>query len=153
MVQSDRPGGSRRGSGVRGCGARTAPARFRMILLDTNVVSESLRPRPSSTLVAWLDAQPTESIYLCTPVLAELYRGVLRLTEGRRKDRLRLGIERIENELFRGRILTLASGAAKRYAELTSIPDPMGPPIGQTDALLAPIPLSNQPPLATPACG
>ena len=46
-----------------------------MILLDTNVVSESLRPRPSSTLVAWLDAQPAESTYLCTPVLAELYRG------------------------------------------------------------------------------
>ncbi len=120
-----------------------------MILLDTNVVSESLRPRPSSTLVAWLDAQPAESIYLCTPVLAELYGGVLRLTEGRRKDHLRLAIERIENELFRGRILTLDSGAAKRYGEVTSIRERMGRPIGQMDALIAAIALSNQAALAT----
>ena len=120
-----------------------------MILLDTNVVSESLRPRPSSTLVAWLDVQPAESTYLCTPVLAELFRGVLRLTEGRRKDRLRLGIERIENELFRGRILTLDSGAAKRYGEVISIRERMGRPIGQMDALIAAIALSNQAALAT----
>jgi toxin FitB len=120
-----------------------------MILLDTNVVSESLRPRPSSTLAAWLDAQPAESIYLCTPVLAELYRGVLRLTEGRRKDRLRLAIERMENELFRGRILILDSGAAKRYGEVTSISERMGRPIGQMDALIAAIALSNQAALAT----
>ena len=46
-----------------------------MILLDTNVVSESLRPRPSPSVLTWLDARPAESIYLCTPVLAELYRG------------------------------------------------------------------------------
>jgi predicted nucleic acid-binding protein len=120
-----------------------------MILLDTNVVSESFRPRPSSTLVAWLDAQPTESIYLCTPVLAELYHGVLRLTEGRRKDHLRLAIERIENELFRGRILTLDSGAAREYGRVTAIRERAGRAIGQMDALIAAIALSNQAGLAT----
>jgi toxin FitB len=120
-----------------------------MILLDTNVVSESLRPRPSSTLLAWLDAQPASSIYLCTPVLAELYRGVLRLTEGRRKDHLRVAIERMENELFRGRILTLDSGAAKQYGRVTTIRERAGRPIGQMDALIAAIALSNQAALAT----
>jgi len=120
-----------------------------MILLDTNVVSESLRPRPSPSVLTWLDARPAESIYLCTPVLAELYRGVLRLTDGRRKDHLRLGIERIENELFRGRILTFDTGAAKQYGIVTTIRERAGRPVGPTDALIAAIALSNQAALAT----
>ena len=120
-----------------------------MIVLDTNVVSESLRPRPSFTLVAWLDAQPPESIYLCTPVLAELHCGVLRLREGRRKDHLRTAIERIENQLFRGRILTFDIAAAKQYGRVTTIRERAGRPIGQMDALIAAIALSNRATLAT----
>jgi toxin FitB len=120
-----------------------------MILLDTNVVSESLRPRPIPTLLAWLDAQHPESIYLCTPVLAELYAGMLRLTDGRRKDRLRAAIERIEAEFFRGRTLTFDTEAAKQYGRVIAIRARLGRPIGQMDALIAAIASTNRAALAT----
>ena len=120
-----------------------------MILLDTNVVSETLRPKPSPTLVAWLDAQLPETVHLCTPVLAELHGGMLRLPEGRRKRALRVAIERIENELFRGRILTFDAEAAKQYGAVVTLRERAGRPIGQMDALIAAIALSNRAALAT----
>jgi predicted nucleic acid-binding protein len=120
-----------------------------MILLDTNVVSESLRPSPVPELLAWLDAQAPESTYISTPVLAELYAGVLRLADGRRKDRLRTAIDRIETELFRDRILTFDTEAAKQYGTVTAIRSRSGRPIGQMDALIAAIALSNRAALAT----
>ena len=120
-----------------------------MILLDTNVVSESLRPRPSSTVIAWLNAQPAASLFLCTPVLAELHFGLARLAESSRKIRLEAAIERIENEVFRGRILPFDAGAARQYGKLAAIRERAGRPIGQMDALVAAIALSNQVALAT----
>jgi|SRR5262249_3963077 predicted nucleic acid-binding protein len=120
-----------------------------MILLDTNVVSESLRPRPDPQLLAWLDAQPSELFYLCTPVLAELRRGAERLTESRRKDRLQAAIDRIENDLFRGRILVFDVEAAKQYGRVAAIREQSGRPIGQMDALIAAIALSHHAALAT----
>jgi len=56
-----------------------------MILLDTNVVSEHLRPRPKLTVLGWIDAQPATTLYICTPVLAELRFGAERLQPGRKQ--------------------------------------------------------------------
>jgi len=120
-----------------------------MILLDTNVVSENLRVAPSPKVVAWLDAQRPALIYLCTPVLAELYRGIARLTEGRRKDHLRIAIERMQNELFRDRILAFDTGAAKQYGHLTAIRERLGDPIGHMDAMIAAIALCHRATVAT----
>ena len=71
-----------------------------MIVLDTNVVSEGLRPRPNMLVKAWTDAQHHSTLYLCTPVIAELRFGLERLQNGRRKTDLRHGIDRIESDLF-----------------------------------------------------
>ena len=56
-----------------------------MILLDTNVISEHLRPRPNPNVIAWIDAQPANEVYICTPVLAELRFGAERLSPAESK--------------------------------------------------------------------
>ena len=83
-----------------------------MILLDTNVLSEGLRPQPNMRVKAWTDAQQHSTLYLCTPVIAELRFGLERLSDGRRKSDLRQGIDKIENDLFLGRILPFDLAAA-----------------------------------------
>ena len=59
-----------------------------MIILDTNVVSEPLKPRPEPAVVAWLDRQPTGALHLATISVAELLTGVQRLPAGRRRTAL-----------------------------------------------------------------
>jgi predicted nucleic acid-binding protein len=62
-----------------------------VILLDTNVVSEIMRPSPERRLAAWLDAQPTGTLHVCAITRAEIELGIAQLPEGRRKRALRSG--------------------------------------------------------------
>ncbi|MEQ9564964.1 MAG: PIN domain-containing protein, partial [Pseudomonadales bacterium] len=57
-----------------------------MILLDTNVISEAMKPHPEPTVKAWLNAQSVETLYLSSISLAELLFGIAALPDGRRKD-------------------------------------------------------------------
>lgn len=88
-----------------------------MILLDTNVVSEAIRPEPDPSVLAWLDAQAAETLFLSGIVVAELLFGVGALPHGRRKDLL---AERVEAliALFADRILPFDDAAARRHADL-----------------------------------
>jgi toxin FitB len=110
-----------------------------MILLDTNVVSEGLHPRPNSTVMTWTNAQPHESLYLCTPVLAELRFGLELLHDGRRKDYLRRAIEKIESDLFLGRIWPFDIAAAREYSDLAAERQERGRRIDLMDGLVAAI--------------
>lgn len=120
-----------------------------MILLDTNVVSETLRRRPDATAIAWLDAQSEHTLYLCTPVLAELLYGVERLPAGPRKTALRAGLDRLENDLYRDRILVFDVAAAKEYARIAAARSAAGRTIGQMDTLIAAIAASHRITIAT----
>src|SRR5437763_16008743 len=120
-----------------------------MILLDTNIVSEGLRPRPSEHVKVWTDAQAAASLYLCTPVIAELRFGIERLGIGRRNDDLRHAIDRIENDLFRDRILSFDLAAARAYAQLFAARQQKGRRIDVMDGLVAAIALSQGAVLAT----
>jgi predicted nucleic acid-binding protein len=120
-----------------------------MILLDTNIVSEGLTRRPNAVVKAWIDAQSMNELYLCTPVLAELHFGAELLAEGARKRDLRAAIDRIEDSLFRGRILALDVAAAKEYAHLMAGCRKVGRPIDLMDALIASIARSQCAILAT----
>lgn len=88
-----------------------------MILLDTNVVSEAMRPEPASSVRQWLDAQAAETLYLSTITIAELLFGVGALQDGKRKARLTAAVEGVIS-LFADRILPFDAGAARRYAGL-----------------------------------
>jgi predicted nucleic acid-binding protein len=120
-----------------------------MILLDTNIISENFRPRPYPAVLAWIDAQPANSLYMCAPVLAELRFGAERLAPGRNQTNLRSAIDRIENSYFRGRILPFDAAAAAQYGRISATRERMGRRIGQMDALIAAIALTQRATLAT----
>jgi toxin FitB len=88
-----------------------------MIILDTNVVSESMKLAPDLMVRAWLDRQPSDTLYLTAVTQAELLFGVASLPSGKRKERLAVLLSGFEI-LFAERILAFDSDAARRYAEL-----------------------------------
>lgn len=88
-----------------------------MILLDTNVVSEAMKPEPAAAVRAWLDEQAAETLYLSAVTVAELMFGIGALPKGQRKDKLASALDGVTN-LFADRILPFDTHAARRYAEL-----------------------------------
>lgn len=88
-----------------------------MIVLDTNVVSEAMRPEPHPSVQAWLDEQAAETLYLSSVTLAELLFGIGSLPAGRRKNALSETLNGLL-ELFRKRVLAFDTEAARHYAEL-----------------------------------
>ena len=88
-----------------------------MILLDTNVVSEAMKPEPHPSVRDWLDAQAAETLFLSSVTIAELLFGIGALPRGKRKDRLAAALDGVL-DLFAARILPFDTAAARRYAEL-----------------------------------
>src|ERR1700721_1178116 len=91
-----------------------------MILLDTNVVSEGWKSKTDPRVLAWLNAQPANSMFLCTPVLAELRFGVELLDAAPRKDRLRAWVDRLEAQVYRGQILSFDLLATHEFGRLAA---------------------------------
>ncbi len=110
-----------------------------MILLDTNVISESLRPAPEARVVQWMDAQPLETLYLSAITVAELRAGVARLPAGARRDALNERIEKRVLPLFIGRILPFDLAATQAYADLPARARAAGISIATADAFIAAI--------------
>jgi predicted nucleic acid-binding protein len=90
-----------------------------MILLDTNVISEAMKPAPERAVRDWLDAQAAETLFLSSVTIAELSFGIAALPKGRRKDNLTAALEGLL-ELFAARILPFDTAAARRYGELAA---------------------------------
>ena len=88
-----------------------------MIVLDTNVVSEAMKPEPHPAVMAWLNALAAPTLYLSSVTLAELLFGIAALPAGRRKDLLSQALEGLLR-LFRDRVLPFDTDAARHYAEL-----------------------------------
>jgi predicted nucleic acid-binding protein len=88
-----------------------------MIVLDTNVVSEAMKPQPHPAVQTWLDAQAAETLYLSSVTLAELLFGIGALPAGRRRDALAQVLEGLL-ELFEDRVLAFDADAARHYAGL-----------------------------------
>jgi len=90
-----------------------------MIVLDTNVVSETLKPQPDTTVLAWLDAQLAETLHLSSVTVAELLFGVAVLAAGKRRERLAAAVEGLVG-LYQGRVLPFDVEAARTYAVLAA---------------------------------
>lgn len=88
-----------------------------MIVLDTNVVSEAMKPEPDRQVQAWLDRQVAETLHLSGVTIAELLFGIGILPAGHRKERLALALNGLL-ALFDGRILPFDTLAARHYADL-----------------------------------
>ncbi len=88
-----------------------------MIVLDTNVVSEAMKPEPNPAVLAWLNDQAAETLYISSVTLAELLFGIQALPQGRRRNLLDSALNDLL-ELFKGRVLPFDTDAARHYAEL-----------------------------------
>ena len=119
-----------------------------MIILDTNVISEGLRPEPNTNVRAWIDAQPQETLFLCTPVLAELFYGIERLPAGARRSHLEQVISRME-ATFSDRVLAVDRAAAVEYGKLVGQRDWLGRATSTMDGLIAGIARAHRAGLAT----
>ncbi|MDG2520399.1 type II toxin-antitoxin system VapC family toxin [Caulobacter segnis] len=88
-----------------------------MIVLDTNVVSEAMKPHPAQSVLDWLDDQAAETLHLSSVTVAELLFEIGVLPEGRRKQALATTLDGLL-ALFEGRILPFDTAAALQYADL-----------------------------------
>ncbi|MCR2747425.1 type II toxin-antitoxin system VapC family toxin [Limnobacter parvus] len=88
-----------------------------MILLDTNVVSETMRVQPNPAVIEWLDKQAADTLYLSSITLAELRFGIGVLSAGRRKNELNQILNGIV-DMFAGRILAFDADAALHHSDL-----------------------------------
>ncbi len=110
-----------------------------MIVLDTNVVSELVRPRPEPAVLRWLDAQNTLGLATTAVTPAELLSGIASLDDGARKRGLEIAVERVVDELLVGRVLSFDVDAAPFYAQVVAVRRRAGRPIRVLDAQVAAI--------------
>jgi predicted nucleic acid-binding protein len=108
-------------------------------LLDTNVLSELLRARPSPAVLAWFAAQPPESLFVSAVTQAEMMLGARLLPVGKRRTALESALLAMFDEDFTGRILPFDAGAVPAYVEIVSERRSLGRPISQFDAQIAAI--------------
>ena len=120
-----------------------------MIILDTNVLSELLRPDPARQVERWLAAQDGTKVYFTTVGEAELRHGVAILPKGRRRNALATAIEGLLDEDFRDRILPFDRPAARAYATIAAERRAAGRPISQLDCQIAAIARAREATVAT----
>ena len=119
------------------------------ILLDTNVLSEFMRPRPASQVVAWLDAQAAHALHVSAVAQAEIELGLALMPAGKRQSGLALAARGMFEEDFAGRCLAFDGECASHYAHIVAARTRMGRPISVEDAQIAAIALERGMRLAT----
>ena len=120
-----------------------------MIVVDTNVISELMRPRPQARVITWMDDQPTGTLFTTSITEAEILTGIEALPAGARRRGLAAAAEWTFGVMFAGRILPFDSGAAQAYAVIASSRRAQGRPIGQFDCQIAAIARSRGAQVAT----
>jgi len=119
-----------------------------MIIVDTNVVSELMKPTPSKPVIEWIRARTGAELFTTSITLAEILYGIARLPDGRRKELLRTASSEVF-ATFEDQVLPFDSVAAKRYAEVVQSRDQLGAPIDGFDAQIASICRAHGAALAT----
>lgn len=120
-----------------------------MIVLDTNVLSELICPRPEPRVVAWLLGQPRSQLFTTAVSLGEMLFGARVLPEGRRKQQLLQEVRAIFATDMAGRVLPYDMDAADAHASFTATRRAQGRPVGMADAMIAGITHSRGATLAT----
>jgi predicted nucleic acid-binding protein len=110
-----------------------------MLVVDTNVLSELMRPRPNAPISSWIAERATLSLHLTAISEAELRFGLAIMPPGRRRDGLAEGLERMLRTGFANRVLPFDSAAASAYAEIAAARRAMGRPMPEADCQIAAI--------------
>jgi predicted nucleic acid-binding protein len=120
-----------------------------VIVLDTNVLSELMRPAPAEAVVAWISSQTAISQYTTTITQAEILYGILLLGAGKRRTHLLGAAESMFAEDFAGRVLGFGADAAPLYARIAADRRRAGRPISHFDAQIAAMARANGAKLVT----
>jgi toxin FitB len=120
-----------------------------MIVLDTNVVSEVMKPKPSALVLSWMAAHPREQLFITTISQAEILYGVRLLPAGRRRVALQADIDSMLSVEFAGRILPFDEQAASAFSHIAAERRTSGRPISDFDAQIAAITFSRGASIAT----
>ena len=120
-----------------------------MILLDTNVVSEPMRAKPDRNVLAWLDAQAAETLYISTVSLAELLLRIESLPSGKRRKALAAALAEQVVALLGERVVPFDLAAAQTYPKIVTRARRRGHPIAVADAQIAAIAAARQFSVAT----
>ena len=120
-----------------------------MIILDTNVLSALMRTDPETPVVAWLDRQPAESVWITSITMFEAHLGLALLPSGRRRKTLETAFARVLKEDLENRVLDFDSAAATEAASLAAERQKNGRPVDMRDTQIAGIVLARHAALAT----
>ena len=120
-----------------------------MFVLDTNVVSELMKPDPNLSVLDWTYSQSRDELYITTISEAELWFGMEIMAEGRRRQQVAARIRRMLERFFGGRILPFDSAAARAYASMVAQRRCTGAIVPILDAQIAAIALSREAAVAT----
>ena len=110
-----------------------------MIILDTNVLSELMRPKPSVRIVTWVAKQPATELFTTSITEAEIFYGIELLTKGKRREGLLAAAEAMFAEDLAARIFGFDSDAARVFSTIAAHRRALGRPISHADAQIAAI--------------
>jgi predicted nucleic acid-binding protein len=120
-----------------------------MIILDTNVLSELMRPTPSPRVVAWVAKQSATELFTTSITEAEIFYGLELLAKGKRREGLLAAAEAMFSEDLAGRVLGFDSDAARAFSKVAGRRRALGRPISHADAQIAAIAQARGAKLAT----
>jgi toxin FitB len=120
-----------------------------MTILDTNVLSELMRQKPSAEVVAWVGKQPSTELFTTSITEAEIFYGIELLARGRRREHLLMAAEAMFAEDLAGRVLAFESRAARAFSKIAAQQRTLGRPVSHADAQIAAIALVHEARLAT----
>ena len=120
-----------------------------MIVLDTNVISELLRPAPDPKVKTWFRYQNSAELYMTAVSEAELRRGAIVMESGKKRDKMVSAMESILDGGFQGGILPFDSAAAKEYVRIWASRRSEGRPISNFDGQIAAIACERNAEIAT----
>lgn len=120
-----------------------------MIVLDTNVLSALMRQKPEAPVVAWLDRQPAESVWITSVTLFEARFGLALLPNGKRRQAMQAAFERLLKDDLEDRVLDFDAAAAVEAAMLAAERQKRGRPVDMRDTQIAGIALARRATLAT----
>lgn len=123
-----------------------------MIILDTNVLSELMRPVPSARVLAWIKKESAIELYTTSITEAEIFYGIELLTSGKRREGLLAAAQVMFAQDFAGRIFTFDSDAARAFSSIAARRRALGRPITHPDAQIAAVAKVHGAKLATRNC-
>ena len=120
-----------------------------MIILDTNVVSELMRPKPHEGVTNWIRIHSDQNLTLSVIAIAEIHQGITRLPKEKKRDTLWKNFNAFTSHAFKGRILSFDELAARHYGEVSALREKAGKSADPVDMMIAAIAKANKAIIAT----